>query len=73
MTDIIPRPHVFRTCQIGQGPACCRYLLGGPDGFECAKHTSSKGVLDRRAAKGELYAQADNCSGNPEDWKELDS
>jgi hypothetical protein len=29
--------HVKNVCKIGQGAACCRYLMAGPGGFECAK------------------------------------
>lgn len=30
-------PHIKNVCKIGQGHACCRYLLMGPKGWECAK------------------------------------
>lgn len=29
--------HVMNICKIGQGHACCRYLLADPQGFMCAK------------------------------------
>ena len=29
--------YIQNVCKIGQGHECCRYLLMGPKGFECAK------------------------------------
>jgi len=29
--------HVKNVCKIGQGNDCCRYLVLGAEGFECAK------------------------------------
>lgn len=62
-TQLIPRHHVTRVCQIGNGEACCRYLTAGGQGFECAKHTGLRATLDNRAAMGDMVAQSDNCNG----------
>jgi len=58
MTDIVKN-----TCKIGQGSSCCRYLVVGADGFECAKHTRLKQLLDLRAKFGTIHAVSDNCEG----------
>lgn len=58
MTD-----HVKNTCRPGAGSSCCRYLVAGPQGFECAKHTVHKQTLDFRVAQGTMNAQGDNCPG----------
>lgn len=60
--------HVKNICKIGQGADCCRYLMMGGDGFECAKDTELATTLDMRASAGSMTARADNCEGklNPE-------
>ncbi len=58
MTD-----HVKNTCKIGRGNSCCRYLVGGIHGFECAKKTEHKKTLDFRVALGTIVARGDNCEG----------
>ena len=63
----IPDLHLKEACKIGQGNACCRYLTVGPDGFECAKNTSLKCLLDRRVQKNLIVAQGDNCDGQEGD------
>lgn len=58
---IIPPDHVTDVCKIGQGHDCCRYLVVGPGGFECAKLTSMKLTLDARGDS--MTARGDNCPG----------
>ncbi|MFV2016030.1 MAG: hypothetical protein ACC656_11405 [Candidatus Heimdallarchaeota archaeon] len=48
---------------MGQGNACCRYLIVGGSGFECAKFTEHKNLLDFRSVNGTMTAQSDNCDG----------
>lgn len=55
--------HVKDVCKIGQGNACCRYLVMGGGGFECAKHSSLRNVLDERVKSKTINAQGDNCPG----------
>lgn len=62
MTVIIDSHHVETVCQPGK-PACCRYLVVGSGGFECAKHTSLRALLDSRVAAGTMRAVGDNCKG----------
>jgi len=50
-------------CKIGQGKACCRYLVMGTGGFECIKLTSMKSTVDEKVELGEFNAQGDNCDG----------
>lgn len=59
----IPDNHLKEICKIGQRKDCCRYITCGSNGFECAKHTAMKGVLDFKADSKMLTAQSDNCEG----------
>jgi len=49
--------HVGKVCRIGQGHECCRYLMMGPKGFECAKVAGIrvKALLDQRVAEEAVY------------------
>lgn len=51
---------VKQTCKIGQGADCCKYLMMGVGGWECAKVTSLKALIDQRT---NMHAKGDNCSG----------
>lgn len=53
--------HVEKVCKVGQGKECCRYLMAGPDGFECAKGTGFAKHIDLRVHT--MTAQGDNCEG----------
>jgi hypothetical protein len=68
--------YVKGVCKIGEGAACCRYLLMGTQGFECGKHQTwqvkslagdgaenVKALMDARVAAGTMVAQGDNCDG----------
>jgi hypothetical protein len=57
--------HVKSVCKMGQGAACCRYLIMSVGGFECAKLTALKAHLDARVAKEDMRARGDNCPGKP--------
>lgn len=61
------RDRVQDVCKIGQGAECCRYLMAGGSGFECAKKTSLAEVLDARVETGSMAARGDNCPGLPLD------
>ena len=67
----VPDGHVHRVCLIGHGSACCRYLVLGSKGFECAKLSSLRQVLDTKADAGSILAVGDNCDGNKDipAWK----
>lgn len=55
-------------CGMGEGEACCSFLLAGADGFECAKAPGNEGfrrTLESRRAAGTMVAKADRCSGPP--------
>jgi hypothetical protein len=55
---------VNNTCKIGQGAACCKYLVMGANGFECMKvDPVSKLIIDTNWAKHPHTAQGDNCAG----------
>ncbi|OGM08871.1 hypothetical protein A2Z67_02580 [Candidatus Woesebacteria bacterium RBG_13_36_22] len=55
--------HIKNICKIGQGYDCCRYLIVGPNGFECAKNTSLSVLLDSRVENKTITARGDNCKG----------
>jgi hypothetical protein len=56
--------HVKDVCKLGQGSACCRYLLAGPTGFECGKlRPSTRTMIDVTAVEKKWTAQSDNCEG----------
>ena len=61
MSEILTREYVLETCKLGQGAACCRYLVAGAEGFECAKLGSLRAGIDRRV--GIMVAKGDNCEG----------
>ena len=62
---ILEASYVKETCKIGEGFDCCRFLVCGPKGFECAKFTEHRALLDFRATNKLMTARADNCEGKP--------
>ena len=53
---------VKQTCKVGQGAACCKYLMMAPVGWECGKiDTFMKTNIDGRADL--MNAKGDNCPG----------
>ena len=52
-------------CKIGQGAECCKYLVGSPFGFECAKYEGFKDIVDK-SWNDTKTAQGDNCDGLPQ-------
>ena len=56
----LSKEQVENVCKRGQGKACCRYLIFG-QGFQCAKLTSFKDMIDGRV--NIMVAQSDNCEG----------
>ena len=63
---MIPDDYVKNTCRIGQGAACCAYLVAGGNGLECAKGTAIELVIQARVVQRSMNALGDNCDG----WKE---
>lgn len=61
MSALITKEYAVETCKIGQGAACCRYVVAGAQGLECAKLSSLRGAIDRRV--GSMVAKGDNCEG----------
>ena len=47
---------------MGQGALCCKFLVAGAGGLECAKLTS---LHDQLNDKPSMLAQGDNCDGHP--------
>jgi hypothetical protein len=61
---LIDPDHLINVCEVAM-EACCRYLVVGPGGFACAKHTDLRAIIDKRVAAGTFRAQGDNCPGLP--------
>ena len=60
----LSKKYMKEICKIGQGAHCCRYLICGSKGFECAKlHQDLMAALDMRVASGTMTARGDNCEG----------
>ena len=55
--------HAKDICKLGQAEDCCRYLMVGGNGFECAKLTKLKKTIDKKVKSGIFKAQGDNCDG----------
>jgi hypothetical protein len=53
--------YVTMYCRIGQEWKCCRYLVVGTQGFQCAKLTSLKHTIDAKVIT--MSAKSDNCDG----------
>lgn len=53
----------MNVCKPGAGADCCAYLVVGSQGFECARLTNMKFVIDLRLADGSMNAMGDNCEG----------
>lgn len=63
---IISIERLVNTCRVGQGAACCRYIVSGGDGVECAKHEPDLNrQINERIKEGLFIAQGDNCEGLP--------
>ncbi len=61
----LPEDHVKNVCK-PKTPECCRYLVMGSNGWECAKLTEMKAHLDFRAdVLEDMRATGDNCEGKP--------
>ncbi len=64
MSKVIPNGKLELTCLLGQGHACCRYIVAGSEGIECVKHMPEfKSQIDRRVELGLFTARGDNCEG----------
>lgn len=53
--------QIIDVCKMDKGTDCCRYLICGGNGFECAKMTSLKDAIDARI--NQMNAKSDNCGG----------
>lgn len=64
MSNLIDDTRVRDICKIGQGAECCRFLVGGSQGFECAKHIPSLAShLNMRVLIEDIVARGNNCDG----------
>lgn len=60
----IPVGYVRNVCCIGQGVACCRFLILYGSHWDCAKVDAAfKTWVNDRARSGQMVAQGDNCPG----------
>ena len=53
--------QIIDVSKMSQGVDCCRYLIKSGNGFECAKTTSLKDIIDTRV--NQMNAKSDNCGG----------
>lgn len=57
-------------CKLGQGEACCPFIVCGGNGFECWKMNSpGNGIIQERINKGTMNAKGKGCSD--EEWDSL--
>ena len=61
MINALGEKTVTDVCKIGEGKDCCRFLVAGHNGLECAKGTEFENIINAR--RGEMTAQGDNCDG----------
>lgn len=61
----VTKDHAKDVCLLGRGHDCCRYLVCGPQGFECSKHSEMREYIDKRVAQKTFTARGDNCDGLP--------
>jgi hypothetical protein len=58
--------HLYDVCRLGQGPACCRYIIGDGNGLHCGKLAKAlKALVDKSVEAGTMNARGDNCAGKP--------
>lgn len=62
--------HLHKVCLVGHGAECCKYVLCGAGGFECAKGTPYAAHLDSRK---DMSAKGDNCNGTDDIKEHLDA
>jgi hypothetical protein len=63
MTNEEIKKQITEICKVGQGEKCCKYLVAGAAGIECAKISDFKNVIDKNWLENEHIAQGDNCEG----------
>jgi len=63
MAGKIGEDHLKSVCKLGEGEACCSFLMMGGGGFECAKGTPFEKPIRDRLAEGTMNAKGDNCTG----------
>lgn len=56
----LTKEFFMETCKMGQGNACCKYLVASRNGLECAKLTIIGPSIDKRT---DMTAKGDNCDG----------
>lgn len=62
---LVTKAYATATCKFGQGEPCCKYLMIGPKGFECAKlNLPFRQLVDART---NMRAKGDNCAGKPDE------
>lgn len=63
MANQMDEDRVELICRRGQESACCKYLMFGPDGFDCGKAPGNEMFAQIIAQKQDMVAQSDNCPG----------
>jgi hypothetical protein len=60
MNNLIKDEQLLKTCKLGQGVECCKYICCSGMGFTCEKHTLFGRLIDK---KTDMIAKGDNCGG----------
>lgn len=63
---VVTETQLATLCRPGKGAETCSFLMYGPDGFECAKHSGFAPLLEAKRAAKSIRALGDNCSGAPD-------
>ena len=60
---MISKKVAVEVCKLGQGADCCKYLMAGEGGLECAKTPGQEPFKILLDAKTDMVAKGDNCTG----------
>jgi hypothetical protein len=56
-----PSPPSFDACGMGKGPRCCKFVVVGGDGIECARYTPLGDFLALRKMGAEFVPMQVDC------------
>lgn len=59
----VPKEYWTNICKVGQGAACCKYLVFSKHMECCKDNPYNKKVIDDNWATTPHVAQGDNCKG----------
>lgn len=56
-----PEPPSPERCGMGEGALCCKFLLMGPEGIECARFTDLHMTLANRSMTSQFSPEQEDC------------